>query len=76
MWSEKVLKVIPATVFLFCFLEIFELAFTVSYINKIEKIETEVIKNLKASEGIAVLLNEHLRGMDSKHFKDKKNEAK
>lgn len=76
MWSEKILKVIPATVFLFCFLEIFELAFTVSYIGKIEKLETEVITNLKVSEDIAILLNEHLRAMRAKCFKDKKNEAK
>ncbi|GAA9636325.1 hypothetical protein HpVa149_03390 [Helicobacter pylori] len=76
MWSEKILKVIPATVFLFCLLEIFELAFTISYIDKIEKIETEIINNLKISEDIAVLLNEHLRGMGAKHFKDKKKEVK
>ncbi|GAA9624352.1 hypothetical protein HpVa144_06850 [Helicobacter pylori] len=76
MWSEKILKVIPATVFLFCLLEIFELAFVVSYIDKIEKIETEVINNLKMSEDIATLLNEHLIDMGSKHFKDKKIKVK
>lgn len=76
MWNERFLKVIPAVVFLFCLLEIFELSLTIGYIGKIEKLETEIIKNLKASEDIAILLNEHLIGMDSKHFKDKKIKVK
>ncbi|AGL67315.1 hypothetical protein K749_02320 [Helicobacter pylori UM299] len=76
MWSEKILKIIPAVVFLFCLLEIFELVLTIGHIGKIEKLEAKIINNLKVSEDIAILLNEHLEGMDLKHFKDKKIKIK
>ncbi len=72
MWSEKFLKVIPAWVFLFCLLEIFELVLIVNDMNKTEKLEAEIAKNLKASEDIIILLNNHLEGMDLEHFEDKK----
>ncbi len=76
MWDEKIIKIVPAVVFLFCLLEIFELALSISYIGKIEKLEAEVINNLKISEDVAALLNDHLRGMGLKYFKDKKIKVK
>lgn len=72
MWSEKFLKVIPAVVFLFCLLEIFELALLISDIDRAEKLETRIRNNLKALEDITILLNEHLKCMDLEHSKDKK----
>lgn len=57
MWNEKFLKVIPSVVFLFCALEIFELVLTIEDMNKTEKLENEVRKNLEVLETI---LNEHL----------------
>ncbi|GAA7093959.1 hypothetical protein HpCHN30_12090 [Helicobacter pylori] len=71
MWSEKFLRIMPAILFLFVVLEFFELGLTVGYIGAIEKLEVKITNNLKASEDIAILLNEHLKGMDLKHFKDK-----
>ncbi|GAA8287860.1 hypothetical protein HpNP123_16260 [Helicobacter pylori] len=47
MWNEKFLKVIPAVVFLFCVLEIFELVLIIDGLNKIEKLETGIKQNLK-----------------------------
>ncbi|XNZ29331.1 hypothetical protein ACKRAR_01575 [Helicobacter pylori] len=76
MWHEKSLKVIPALVFLFCFLEIFELMFIISDMNKTQKIESEIKKDLKAMETIINLLNEHLEGMQLKYFHDKKNKTR
>ncbi|GAA6881152.1 hypothetical protein HpHNI66_15010 [Helicobacter pylori] len=76
MWHEKVIKIIPAALFLFCLLEIFELLLAIEYIGKIEKLEVKIIDNLKASEDITILLNEHLIGMNLKHFKDKKIKVK
>ncbi|WP_183041730.1 hypothetical protein [Helicobacter pylori] len=52
MWNEKNLKVIPAILFLFCLLEIFELALIISIMNKTEKLETEVMYGLKALKSI------------------------
>ncbi len=73
MWNERFLKVIPAVVFLFCVLEIFELVLIINDMNKTEKIEAEISNNLKALENITILLNEHLEGMENlEHFKDKK----
>ncbi len=66
MWNEKFLKVIPAILFLFCILEIFELVLIVNDMNKTEKLEAEIRNNLKVLENIAILLNEHLEGMQSK----------
>lgn len=70
------MKIIPAVVFLLCLLEIFELVLTIGHIGKIEKLEAKIINNLKMSEDITILLNKHLIGMDSKHFKDKKIKVK
>ncbi|GAA7346007.1 hypothetical protein [Helicobacter pylori] len=72
MWNEKFLKIIPAVVFLFCILEIFELVLIINDMDKTEKLEAEIRNNLKALEGITILLNEHLEGMQLEYFKDKK----
>ncbi len=74
MWNEKIFKIIPALLFLFCILSIFELVLIMEDMNKTEKLETEVKKNLAVIETIAELLNEHLEGMGSgkpkiKHYK-------
>ncbi len=71
MWHEKFLKVIPAVVFLFCLLEIFELVLIINDMNKTEKLEAQIRENLKVLEAIAILLNEHLEGMQLEHFEDK-----
>ncbi len=76
MWHERFLKVIPAVVFLFCFLEIFELVLIINDMNKTEKLESEIRDNLKVLEDITILLNEHLEGMQLKHFEDKKIKIK
>ncbi len=77
MWNEKFFKVIPAVVFLFCMLEIFELALIVNDMNKTEKLETQLRQNLKVLEDITILLNEHLDGMlQLEHSKDKKIKIK
>ncbi|WQZ83883.1 hypothetical protein KVL55_03180 [Helicobacter pylori] len=76
MWNERFLKVIPSVVFLFCVLEIFELALIITDMNKTEKLENEIRNNLKVLEGITVLLNKHLEGMQLQHFEDKKNKIK
>ncbi|WQX71506.1 hypothetical protein KVL11_02475 [Helicobacter pylori] len=72
MWKEKFLKVIPAAVFLFCLLEIFELVLIINDMNKTEKLEMEIKKNLEAIETITELLNKHLEGMD---LKERSNNA-
>ncbi|MFP6061185.1 hypothetical protein ACLF9K_03440 [Helicobacter pylori] len=73
MWNERILKVIPATVFLFCILEIFELFLIIEDMNKTEKVEAEIRSNLKVLEDITILLNEHLEGTCKlEHFENKK----
>lgn len=72
MWNERFLKVIPAVVFLFCILEIFELVLIVTDMNKTEKLEAKIRQNLKVLEDITILLNRHLEGMSLEHFHDKK----
>ncbi|MGL2423740.1 hypothetical protein ACOWLX_05675 [Helicobacter pylori] len=76
MWHEKFLKVIPAMVFLFCLLEIFELVLIIDDMNKTEKLEREFKNNLEVLETITELLNEYLEGMKLEHFEDKKNKIK
>ncbi|MGL2727513.1 hypothetical protein ACQJ6L_05755 [Helicobacter pylori] len=63
MWSERFLKVIPAVMFLFCFLEIFELVLIINNLNKTEKVERELKKNLEVIKTITELLNENLESM-------------
>ncbi len=76
MWNEKFLKVIPAVVFLFCVLEIFELVLIINDMNKTEKLEAQLRQNLKVLEDITILLNKHLEGMRLEHFEDKKIKIK
>ncbi|GAA9651203.1 hypothetical protein HpHCM43_14750 [Helicobacter pylori] len=70
MWNEKIIKIIPAVLFLFSLLESFELCLGISDLNRIERLETEIRKNLKALEDITVLLREYLERTDLEHFKD------
>ncbi|WP_181227392.1 hypothetical protein [Helicobacter pylori] len=58
MWSERFLKVIPAGMFLFCMLEIFELVLIIDDMSRTEKLEAEIRNNLKVLEDIVILLNE------------------
>ncbi len=68
MWNEKFLKVIPAVVFLFCVLEIFELVLIINDMNKTEKLEADIKSNLEMLEHTTILLN--------KYFEDKKIKIK
>lgn len=72
MWDEKFLKIIPAAVFLFCLLEIFELVLIINDMNQTEKLENDLRNNLQTMKHVMNLLNEHLEGMDLEHFHDKK----
>ncbi|GAA7208465.1 hypothetical protein HpBGD72_10610 [Helicobacter pylori] len=63
MWHEKFLRVIPAVVFLFCILEIFELVLIISDMDKTERLETEIRNNLKVLKDITILQGKH-QGMD------------
>ncbi len=76
MWNEKFLRIVPAFVFLFCVLEIFEMVLIINDMNKTEKLEAEIRNNLKELENIAILLNKHLEGMQLEHFEDKKIKIK
>ncbi|MFP6279843.1 hypothetical protein ACLGD1_00660 [Helicobacter pylori] len=76
MWNERFLKVIPAVVFLFCLLEIFELVLIINNMNQSEKLEFQLQQNLKVLEDITILLNKHLEGMQLEHFEDKKIKIK
>ncbi len=64
MWNERFFKVIPAVLFLFCVLEIFELVLIIQDMNKTEKLENEIRQNLEVLGSITKLLNEHLEGME------------
>ncbi|MGL2517304.1 hypothetical protein ACOWN6_05095 [Helicobacter pylori] len=72
MWNEKNLKIIPGLLFLFCILSIFELALIIEDMNRTEKLEIEVKKNLAVIKTIAELLNEHLEGMGLEKHEIKK----
>lgn len=61
--QEKVIKIIPGLLFLFCVLSILELFLTIEDMNKTEKLENEIRKNLEALETISSLLNKYLEGM-------------
>ncbi|GAA9476757.1 hypothetical protein HpHA294_10540 [Helicobacter pylori] len=76
MWNERFLKVIPAVVFLFCVLEIFELVLIINDMNKTEKLEAQLRQNLGVLESITILLNEHSEGIHLEHFEDKKIKIK
>ncbi len=76
MWNERFLKIIPAVLFLFCMLEIFELILIINDMNKTEKLEAQLQQNLNKLEDITILLNDHLEGMQLGHFQDKKSKIK
>ncbi|WRB12064.1 hypothetical protein KVJ86_00995 [Helicobacter pylori] len=77
MWNEKFLKVIPAVMFLFCILQIFELVLIVNNMNESEKIEVRIRNDLKVLKNIMSSLNESSEGMQlSERFKDKKIKIK
>ncbi|KNX47683.1 hypothetical protein [Helicobacter pylori] len=63
MWNEKFLKIIPAILFLFCLLELFELMLIINNMNKTEKLENDLKNNLHVVETIISLLNNHSEGM-------------
>ncbi len=71
MWDEKIIKMIPAVLLLFCLLGIFELVLIAISMNEVEKLETETGNNLKVLEDIVILSNRHLEHMDLEHSKDK-----
>lgn len=71
MWNEKIIKIIPAVLFLFCLLECFELVLIINDMNQTEKLEAKIENNLKVLESITILLNRDLEGMDLEHLKDK-----
>ncbi|MCQ2672638.1 hypothetical protein JT195_04910 [Helicobacter pylori] len=62
--QEKIIKVVPGLLFLFCILSVLELFLIIEDMNKTENIEMKIEKNLEAVETIAELLNEHLECMD------------
>ncbi|QQW67663.1 hypothetical protein HGK50_04085 [Helicobacter pylori] len=70
MWNENTLKIVPALLFLFVLLEIFELVLIIEDMNKTEKLEKQLTNNLEVSKTITKLLSEHLEGMSS-NLKDK-----
>ncbi|MGL2390475.1 hypothetical protein ACOWL4_07650 [Helicobacter pylori] len=69
MWNEKTIKIIPALMFLFCLLQIFELALIINDMDRTERLEAKIENNLKSLEHIRILLNERLKGMDLEHSK-------
>ncbi|GAA9682005.1 hypothetical protein HpVH33_14490 [Helicobacter pylori] len=72
MFNEKVIKIIPPVLFLFCLLQIFELVLVISEMNRTEKLEVKIKANLKMLENIT----EHLEGIDLEHLKDKEIKIK
>ncbi|WP_181329898.1 hypothetical protein [Helicobacter pylori] len=60
MWIERSFKMVPAVVFLFCVLEIFELVLIINDMNKTEKLENELKDNLQVMGTIINSLNENL----------------
>ncbi|WQY47318.1 hypothetical protein KVK58_03415 [Helicobacter pylori] len=76
MWNERFIKVIPAVIFLFCVLEIFELVLIINDMNKTEKLEARIKDDLKALGDIIKSSNKHLTGMRLEHYEDKKIKIK
>ncbi|QDY61431.1 hypothetical protein CV728_08280 [Helicobacter pylori] len=58
--QEKIIKVIPGLLFLFCLLDILELCLIIEDMNQTEKLEAELKKNLEVIETITKPLNEQL----------------
>ncbi len=68
MWNENSLKIIPAILFLFCLLEIFELVLIINGMDKTEKLEAQLWKNLEVLEKITFLFNERQESMPLKSY--------
>ncbi|WP_033758846.1 hypothetical protein [Helicobacter pylori] len=66
MWNERSLKVIPAVLFLFCVLQIFELFLIIQDMNKTEKLENQIKQNLEVLTQITELLNGHAQKINIK----------
>ncbi len=66
MWNEKILKIVPAILFLFSILEMFEMFLIVANLNNIEKIEVRLKQDLEISEMI-VKIYEHLEHCKKKN---------
>ncbi|UNY42567.1 hypothetical protein Hp1_0025 [Helicobacter phage HPy1R] len=62
--QEKIIKIIPGLLFLFCVLSVLELLLVIEDMNKTEKLEKEIKNNLEVVETIAELLKKNLEGMD------------
>ncbi len=70
MWNEeKIIKIIPSVLVLFCLLEIFELVLIIDDMNKTENLEYQLGRNLEELEKIVNLLNEHLNGIGLECYK-------
>lgn len=65
MWNEKIIKVVPAVLFLFCLLECFEMVLIINDMNKTEKLEVEIRADLNMLEQAV----NHLKGTQLEHFK-------
>ncbi|WP_367701835.1 hypothetical protein [Helicobacter pylori] len=63
MWDKRPLEIVPAVVFLFCILEIFELVLIIADMNKTEKLEAEIRNDLRMLEHIQV---KHFEGKNIK----------
>lgn len=72
MWNEKIIKVIPAVLFLFCLLEIFEMVLIINDMNKTEKLEVAIRADLNMLEHAV----NHLKDTQLEHFNDKKIKIK
>ncbi len=66
MFCEKILKIVPALVFLFCLLELFELSLIVGIMNKTEKLENDLQNNLQVVRTTANSLEQHLEHIQRK----------
>ncbi|WQZ52191.1 hypothetical protein E5P85_03195 [Helicobacter pylori] len=68
MWNEKIIKIIPGALFLFCLLEVFELVLVINDLGKTEKLEKKLKNNLEMIDAIIVLLNKH-GGLENFEYK-------
>ncbi|GAA8868554.1 hypothetical protein TH0294_14720 [Helicobacter pylori] len=57
MFTQNIIKVMPAMLFFFCLLETFELGIIINDMDKAEKLEAKIENNLKMLESITALLN-------------------
>ncbi len=71
MWHEKIIKVIPVMLFLFCLLEIFELGLAINEMNKTEKLEVQLRQALEESRIIVNSLSKHSKHMELEIFQKK-----